>query len=265
MIYIEHVPGLPLARWIDRIWYCRASALPYAQERVLPSGSMQILFNLAGETLTEVSEDPSNSARAVSHSLLAGPRCRYELIDSRDLQELLGILFLPGGAAPLLRTNASTVFGRFISLADVYPRTTIRDRLRELSTPQEKLKAAEQWLLSLIRKETSTPKTLIDGGLRLLCRQTVHQTASSLGVSERRLSQVFAAEVGLSPKQWSRIARFQKAVRQLHAGRYERLDQLALECGYYDQSHFCRDFTAVAGMDATAYLAGKGRWVNHVT
>lgn len=90
------------------------------------------------------------------------------------------------------------------------------------------------------------------------------QCARSVGVSERRLSQVFHEEVGIGPKVWCRIRRFQAAVRALHDGADVRWAELALDCGYYDQSHFANDFRAFSGVDPTTYSRDRGLWQNHL-
>jgi AraC-like DNA-binding protein len=68
------------------------------------------------------------------------------------------------------------------------------------------------------------------------------------------VSQVFAAQVGLSPKLFSRILRFQRA--RAMADQIKRLDwaQLASTCGYFDQSHLINDFQEFSGLSATEYL-----------
>ena len=93
---------------------------------------------------------------------------------------------------------------------------------------------------------------------------TVREVARSTGWSERRFSQVFREEVGLPPKVWCRIQRFQRAVQQLHAGADMQWADLALDCGFYDQSHFANEFKAFSGIDATTYSALRSRWANHI-
>lgn len=93
---------------------------------------------------------------------------------------------------------------------------------------------------------------------------TVSEVARSTGWSERRFSQVFREEVGLSPKVWCRVQRFQRAVRKLHDGGEVAWAELALDCGFYDQSHFANEFKAFSGIDATTYTAGRTRWRNHI-
>jgi AraC-like DNA-binding protein len=93
---------------------------------------------------------------------------------------------------------------------------------------------------------------------------TVREVARSTGWSERRFSQIFREQVGFSPKVWTRILRFQRAVQQLHAGVDLPWAELALDCGFYDQSHFANEFRAFSGIDATTYSAGARPWANHV-
>jgi AraC-like DNA-binding protein len=100
---------------------------------------------------------------------------------------------------------------------------------------------------------------------RAPCVASVREVARAVGWSERRFSQVFREQVGLTPKVWCRVQRFQRVVRQLHAGVEIPWPELALECGFYDQSHFANEFRAFSGIDATTYTRLRGTpWANHV-
>ena len=73
-----------------------------------------------------------------------------------------------------------------------------------------------------------------------------------------------SSTVGLPPKVWCRVQRFQRAVQQLHAGGEVRWAELALDCGFYDQSHFANEFKAFSGVDATTYSTLRTKWANHI-
>jgi AraC-like DNA-binding protein len=77
--------------------------------------------------------------------------------------------------------------------------------------------------------------------------------AQELGWSRRRLAVAFREQLGMAPKPLARILRFERAVERLRAG--AALAELALDCGYYDQAHFNRDFRAFAGATPTEYRA----------
>ncbi len=264
MIYLEHQPGQALKHCVRLLWYCKAPGLPHARERVLPRGEMQIILNLASDRLTECSVERAGTVGPLPPSIVVGPRRQYDLVDTRDLEELLGIVFRPGGAAPFLRENASVFFEKFISLEDVVPCRDLRAVLREHRTPMQKLVALEKWLVEWMDGRVPHRKPLTVHALTLLRQYSVRDTARQLSVSERRLHQVFKTEVGLSPKLWSRVQRFQHALHCLQAGAEPRWEQLALECGFYDQSHLCNEFKAFSGIDLSTYTASPRLWPNHV-
>src|SRR5262249_39389287 len=93
---------------------------------------------------------------------------------------------------------------------------------------------------------------------------TVRDVARGTGWSERRFSQVFRESVGHSPMVWCRIQRFQRAVKMLHKGGDMPWAELALDCGFYDQSHFANEFRAFSGVDATTYSTRRTVWANHI-
>ena len=84
---------------------------------------------------------------------------------------------------------------------------------------------------------------------------TVDQLRRALYVSERTLERRFRSEVGLSPKEEARVARFRAATRRLLEDPSASLGSVAHECGYYDQAHFNREFRALANMSPGEYRA----------
>jgi transcriptional regulator GlxA family with amidase domain len=90
--------------------------------------------------------------------------------------------------------------------------------------------------------------------------------ASNVGLSRRRLIQVFAAEVGLTPKLFSRVVRFQRAREIVDHAATPNWAKLAVDCGYCDQSHLIRDFQEFSGLSPTDYLSQRSDCLlqNHV-
>jgi AraC-like DNA-binding protein len=225
---------------------------------------MQIILNLSRSYLTDCGED-GMANRRLPRAIVVGTRVRYEVVDTADMEELVGILFQPGGFAGLFRESANLFFGRSLALDDVWVGARLTDRLREVPTPVERLRTLEVLLTQLFHKGARRSE-LVDHAIYLFRDRAlgVAQCARSLGVSERRLSQVFREQVGMSPKMWCRIRRFQTAVRALHNGVGVPWAELALRCGYYDQSHFANDFRAFSGINPSTYSIHRGPWQNHV-
>lgn len=99
---------------------------------------------------------------------------------------------------------------------------------------------------------------------RLPHARTIAEVTRRVGLSPRRFIQVFKEEVGLTPKLFCRVRRFQKAIRRVYRGETVDWADVALACGYFDQAHFIKDFRAFSGLTPAAYLARPGRHPNHV-
>ena len=272
MLYLERIPAAPLAAFIRALWYAQVPHIAHHRERVLPSGCVQVILNLARDFLLDCPEGQADLHRPPA--LVVGARSVYEIVDTSDMADLIGIVFEPGGFALFAGDAADLFSNRTVDLEAVWgtPARTLRDRLRELPTPRAKLRFLEAFLAGRIapRLTRHGPWRSAEVAFALGAFQpnpttaTVRDVARQIGWSERRFSQVFREEVGLTPKTWCRVQRFQRAVHQLHAGADLRWAELALDCGYYDQSHFANEFRAFSGIDATTYSAQRTLWANHI-
>jgi AraC-like DNA-binding protein len=273
VLYLERIPAAPLDRFIRVLWYARVNDAPHKRERVLPGGCVEVILNLARDFLLDCPEGAND--HRMPPALIVGARSVYEIIDTSDMADLVGVAFAPGGFAPFASDAVDVFSNRSIDLTDLWGSSVrgLRDRLRELHRPEEKLYCMERFLLSRFVPRILQPAPGRTREVTFALQQfdqapgiaTVREVARQTGWSDRRFSQVFREAVGLSPKVWCRVQRFQKTVQQLHAGRDVRWAELALDCGYYDQAHFANEFRAFSGIDATTYSARhQGPWANHL-
>jgi AraC-like DNA-binding protein len=270
LLFLERIPAAPLNQCIRSLWYAQAGNIVHRRERVLPTGCTQVILNLARDYVLDCPEGRPDIRRPPA--LVVGARSVYEIVDTSDMADLIGIVFAPGGFVPFASDAAHHFSNQTVALDLIWANDTqpLRDRLREAGAPQARLQCLEQFLAARFtsRLERRQRPPQIQFALRYFAHNphiaSVGATARQIGWSERRLSQVFREEVGLSPKVWCRVQRFQQAVRQLHSGANIRWAELALDCGYYDQSHFANEFRAFSGVDATTYSANRTRWANHI-
>ncbi|HET8676859.1 MAG TPA: helix-turn-helix domain-containing protein, partial [Blastocatellia bacterium] len=90
---------------------------------------------------------------------------------------------------------------------------------------------------------------------------TVREAAKYLGLSQRRFIQVFKAEVGMTPKLFSRIQRFQQTRTFIQHNPSINWADLAVDLGYFDQSHFIREFLEFSGLSPTDYINRHKRFI----
>ncbi len=95
---------------------------------------------------------------------------------------------------------------------------------------------------------------------------TLREVVQKTRLSQRRFIEVFAREVGMSPKLFCRVRRFQQALELVRGVVRPNWAQFAAETGFFDQSHLIHDFEHFSGLSPTAYLHQRSQRVmqNHV-
>ncbi len=272
MLYLEHTPEEPLRRFVRMLWYARAPEIGHGRERILPNGCVQVILNLERNYLHDCPED--RPERRVAPALVVGSRAVYEIVSQTDMADLVGVLFEPGGFAAFAHDAVDRFSNLSTDLEDLcgVKVRSLRDRLREAPDAIARFRLLEAFLSERMAGRLGEPASAHENTVRYALDRfgqapamtTVRDVARETGWSERRLSQLFREAVGHSPKVWCRIQRFQRAVQRLHSGADVRWAELALDCGFYDQSHFANEFRAFSGVDATTYSALKTQWANHI-
>jgi AraC-like DNA-binding protein len=270
MHYQTHIPTPPLDRYVERLWLC-SDTPQVARERIVPSGTMELVINLCEDEIRVYDAVRSDRCLRRPGGVISGPYHSFFVIDPRQHAAIIGVHFRPGGAYPFLGIPAHELADTHLDLADVWGAAAVRlrDCLCAASSSGERFSLLEAALLSRLRAAWE-PHWAVRAALESFEREEgavrVRDLARYLGLSQRRLIQVFAAEVGLTPKQYGRVRRFQR-VREL-SGSMVAPDwaELSCACGYADQSHLIRDFQAFAGHSPAAYQrrASEQLLPNHV-
>jgi AraC-like DNA-binding protein len=257
IVFQHYVPRPPLTEFVGLFWYWKGHQRAYSKERLLPMGTIELVIDVSGRF---------NAPAGIS-----GPHSEAFIIERRSQDELLGIHFHPGGIFPFVDFPCGVLHGLHISLAELWGEREANDlvcRLHEAPTVDSKFVTLERWLWSVARRPVKR-HAAVDFALREF-RKDAGLSSSALmadrvGFSQRRFIQLFRDEVGLTPKLYSRIRRFQKVIQVVQKREAVRdWVDVALECGYFDQSHFNHDFREFAGLTPTEYLELRTPHTNHV-
>jgi AraC-like DNA-binding protein len=258
MFYHSYIPAPPLSEFVDYFWLFEGAQTP-RKERIIPSGTMELVINLRDDEVRIHDREQPERHRRLSGAVLSGTYSSVFVVDAMQHDSMLGVHFNPAGAFPFLGALASELRDAHTNLADLWGRSALelRERLCLVSTPQERFQVMEKVLTDRLRSSRKS-HPIVSIALDLFgvagTGASVKDVAREVGICQRRFSQVFAAQVGLPPKLYCRILRFQRA-RSL-SGRIDKLDwaRLASSCGYFDQSHLINDFQEFSGFSPTAYL-----------
>ncbi len=202
-------------------------------------------------------------------AVLSGARSDCFVIDTDQQERVVGIQFRPGGAFPFFPMPVSEIEGLSVTLDDLWPRRVndIRERLLAAASVPLMLAELERCLLAQLAR---TP--LLHPAVSYALKQfeqpvsSIATVISQIGLSSRRFIELFHREVGLTPKVFCRVRRFQQVLEQVHAVHRTEVNwvQIALDCGYYDQPHFIHDFRSFSGLTPCEYQALATPHLNHV-
>ncbi|HKK89229.1 MAG TPA: helix-turn-helix domain-containing protein [Saprospiraceae bacterium] len=109
----------------------------------------------------------------------------------------------------------------------------------------------EKGKYTLNRKESNISAAFQYLGNNYRNPQVIKNYAEIAGFSSRTINRWFSTDIGIPPKKLSKIFRFHKALGKLHL---QRDRSFYLDLGYYDQSHFIRDFKEYTGVSPEKYL-----------
>jgi AraC-like DNA-binding protein len=271
MLFTSRRPAAPLDEWIESIWVCRNDRRPRALERVLPLGAAQLIVNLA-EDETRIYEESAAGlvCQRSPGSVLTGITTRYQIIDTDEQAFVAGVVFRPGGTVPFIAAPARELSDADVPLEALWGRQRaqlLREQLLGASDPDSTLDALEATLLNVCREKAAHPavRYALSEFRAHSSVARIRAVTDAIGLSPKRFIERFKADVGVTPKRYCRLLRFQRVVSNAHPGGETDWAELALACGYFDQAHLIHDFREFSGLTPTAYEARRTGFQNHVT
>ena len=267
MIYATHVPGPPLNQFIELLWFHEGFNADHRLERVLPDASMELIINLQDEDrhmFDRVTHRPRETYR---RSWLSGPHSEFIVIDTAPNASMIGVHLRPGGASAFFRLPLSELRNSVVELDTLWncEAQNLRDRLLEAHSPSAKLRILEDALLARWRGFAPRHRAVIHALECFTCEPqsvTVGKVTAEIGLSARRFIEVFTEQIGMTPKVFCRVRRFQSAINEIQRSRDVVWADVATGCGYYDQAHFINDFKEFCGITPGDYLEERPEYPN---
>jgi AraC-like DNA-binding protein len=256
MLYRSYAPPPPLCEFVGDFWLYENYDGKHQRELILPSGTFELVFNLQEDELRVYGPTEPTQCRRFTGALVSGPYSGSFMSDAAEERAILGVHFKPGGAAAILGVPAGEFRDLHVDLRAIWGPTasTLHERLCESNEPSARFRLLEQ---TLKERLLANPKGhgAVRVGLDILLRThgqvKTRDIASAVGMSQRHFIDLFASEVGLTPKLFARIRRFLHTAGQSHKG--TDWARLATECGYFDQAHLIHEFVAFASVSPAEY------------
>jgi AraC-like DNA-binding protein len=247
-------PGPRLAGCVKALtWYGERWPGPVSRRQVATSGA--VVFVTWGTPL-EVSLGGTSSSFS---AFVAGVQDRSAHTRHAGIQEGIGVHLNALGVSRLLGVAGAELANRCVALDEVlgHGAETLMDRLSGAATPSRRVALVEATLVERLGAgPILSPEVVwVWGTLRSQPLARIADLAAEVGWSRTRLASRFSEQIGISPKRFARVVRFEGA-RKLLTEASSSLAEVASRAGYYDQAHLNRDISALAGC-TPAELAGE--------
>ena len=190
---------------------------------------------------------------------LYGQATKHNTLQLSGQFSTVGIFFYPHALKTIFGLNASELTDSCIDLTllSATQGFQLSERLMKSISTDDQIEIVSSFLFSQMQKNNQP----VDGKTgyalsRIILSKgsiSLKELTESLNLSERSFERKFKEHVGISPKLFSRICRFQASLKQLKHNNYNKLSDIAFENDFADQSHFIRTFKEFSGFSPNQY------------
>jgi AraC-like DNA-binding protein len=255
MEYKEYQPHHLLSGFIECYWSALADKPPFrAQESLIPDGTIELMFNF-GDDYAQIVH---GKKLKVKGSHIIGIRKQSLLISQTNKQNIFSVRFKPGGSYPFFRIPAYLFSNTFITIDDLL--TTdyriLEEQLADAPCNESRVQLMNRFLLNKLNTLPEAWQFVARCSKTLLQNPStsINDLAYQFNTNYKTLERRFKMVLGITPSELLKIKRFNDAVLAMYSCRHPSLTDVAYECGYYDQSHFIREFKQLAHFTPREFL-----------
>jgi len=252
MAFSKYAPGKITSAFIENYWIVENEDSTPRVEKIIPDGFTEIIFHYGDPYRIELNGPWQLQPR----QLLAGQLRKYFFLQNTGISGILGIKFKPAALTALFGLSMSDYTDKVVHLP-----AALGHRLQEVETiacaplpAGIKVAQIDEWLA---KHTAADPNDEIEKAVALIADKnggvTVAEIGRQLFITERRLERLFKKYIGLPPKFYARVIRFNYIFSLIQQQQLTWTD-LAFESGYYDSAHFVKNFKAFTGEDPSSYV-----------
>lgn len=264
MSTVRYFPRAPLDRHVECFWWSRRDAAQAYGEYNLPSGRAQLIVPLHDGVFSCAARESAETL-TWSGSIVHGPQWSHYVTGPKPPGPVVGVSFRAGCAGAILGVPASELADRHVPLSSMWGRRAeeLRELLLTASVPSEVFSLLERHLTARIEVPLLMHPAVAAALASAWMPDRVSPIQRSTGFSPKHFVDLFRDSVGLTPKHYFRIQRFNEVTRRLASHAEASLTDTAADLGYSDQAHLTREFRELAGITPRQYRGRPDSPLHH--
>jgi len=251
-------PSNVLAPYIKRYWAIENSLDKGERcvQRIVPTGMSELLLYFTRHPKL------LNSNKYLSDNVvLYGHQNDFYDIELTGNLSVFSVVFKPQGLMQFFKFPLHEICNQNIPLQHINGQSgrDLEEKMGGASTFRQRVDIVEKYLWNLLKIDFADFEFRRINHIVELIRQThgnigISQMASEACLCRRQFERIFAEHIGISPKQYLKIIRFQYAIFQKQQNVNLDMIELSYKSGYFDQSHFINDFKSLCGLTPKQYF-----------
>jgi AraC-like DNA-binding protein len=244
-------PQENLKEWIKCYWNLESDfENTPLKNTIIPDGTMKLIFHYADTYRHHLNDKES---KILPRCFLIGQLTKPYVVEPLGTTGSFVVRFQPNGFLPFANISIKEIQNTAVPLYKLFGKggDKIGDQILSANSTSERIVLIEAFLLERLTEKNvidSIVKSTIDTIIEANGKFSVNELSEQNNINRRQLTRKFSSTIGLSPKQLSKIARIQNALKSLLNKEVTNLTNLAHKNEYFDQAHFIKDFKEFTGL-----------------
>lgn len=257
MKYLEYETLPELAEYVQLVWSLESESDEdvFSKEHILPGGEVEIVFHFADPFHTW--QDGKRFMQPEGFAISMMRKCIE--IASSGKTGFVSVRFYPWGAYHFFKEPVKNFLDDTISTVFIWPdeHAPLMRAIRAAPDTEQRVHLIQQFLVERLN-ENKRNEPEVDQAIRLIRESKgslgIEELCARTGFTQKQLERKFTASVGTTPKVFSCITRFLDICHHMKDMEGKTLTQLALDCGFYDQAHFSKEFRKFSGFSPKEFF-----------
>ena len=250
MIFEKFQPSQALENIVQEYWIYESQDPSIHQQKIIPDGFSEIIIHYGDPYRINLEGDWKQQEKLLFSNQISS----YFFLENMGVSGMIGIKLHPVSFYELFETDMTDCTDQVIHLPELIPDQidNMLPVLAENLNYKERVNLVESWLLSLKISEQRKVREAVDQIIGSRGIIDIESIANENGVSTRQLERLFKKVVGVSPKFYARIIRSSNIFKVMDSDDQSWV-KVALKSGYFDQSHFIKNFKEFTGEEPSNY------------